>query len=382
LIQARSTKVLIKPGTQVQQCSTTEVPAPFEGHGMLLIPRAKLAITTVLHRLARQRPRMWLTVSVLVSLGLVAYSQGTVPGHYLAAPLALGILYLNITLLYLRIQIERNSEIKSRADRWTASVEKALEAERAERAAEFARRDSKWYQTGSRVLEHEDERLFCSVWGEALGVTVSESHLRYLQNRISHIEDSCQGRLAGSVQDAILRILVACSISDEHLCFLEIGTLYGVNAIILYDIASCLFERVTFTVIDPLDGYYAPGNLDANTGMPVNRKILQRNLDHLMVPPDDYRIIQQYSSSPSAVRLAGEQSYNLVFIDGDHSYEGVKTDFEAYSGLLGSRGYLVFDDYQTTSWPGVERAVDEVVLTSPLYERIGASWRSIVFRKK
>jgi cephalosporin hydroxylase len=37
-------------------------------------------------------------------------------------------------------------------------------------------------------------------------------------------------------------------------------------------------------------------------------------------------------------------SYDLIFIDGDHSYEGVKRDFELYKELLSPRGYIVFHD--------------------------------------
>jgi cephalosporin hydroxylase len=36
--------------------------------------------------------------------------------------------------------------------------------------------------------------------------------------------------------------------------------------------------------------------------------------------------------------------YDFIFIDGDHSYDGVKKDFELYKGLLSSRGYAVFHD--------------------------------------
>ncbi len=36
--------------------------------------------------------------------------------------------------------------------------------------------------------------------------------------------------------------------------------------------------------------------------------------------------------------------YDLIFIDGDHSYEGVKNDFNLYKNLLSDRGYIVFHD--------------------------------------
>ena len=36
--------------------------------------------------------------------------------------------------------------------------------------------------------------------------------------------------------------------------------------------------------------------------------------------------------------------YDLIFIDGDHSYNGVKKDFELYKDLLSPRGFVVFHD--------------------------------------
>ena len=41
--------------------------------------------------------------------------------------------------------------------------------------------------------------------------------------------------------------------------------------------------------------------------------------------------------------LAGEQP-DILFIDGDHTYEGIKKDFEMYSPLVKNGGYIVFHD--------------------------------------
>jgi predicted O-methyltransferase YrrM len=53
------------------------------------------------------------------------------------------------------------------------------------------------------------------------------------------------------------------------------------------------------------------------------------------------------------------QEIDLLFIDGDHSYEGVKTDWDLYSPLLKSGSCVVFHDY---GWAeGVIRVVEEDV---------------------
>jgi predicted O-methyltransferase YrrM len=44
---------------------------------------------------------------------------------------------------------------------------------------------------------------------------------------------------------------------------------------------------------------------------------------------------------------------DLLYIDGDHSYEGVLTDLEMYSALVRNGGAVMMDDIDnTTSAPG------------------------------
>ena len=46
-------------------------------------------------------------------------------------------------------------------------------------------------------------------------------------------------------------------------------------------------------------------------------------------------------------RLLGERQIDLLMIDGDHSFEGVKTDFELYSPLVARGGFVAFHDILT-----------------------------------
>jgi hypothetical protein len=53
---------------------------------------------------------------------------------------------------------------------------------------------------------------------------------------------------------------------------------------------------------------------------------------------------------------------DILFIDGDHSYDGVILDFEMYSKLVKSGGYIIFDDYNDYQYsPKVKPAVDNIV---------------------
>jgi predicted O-methyltransferase YrrM len=57
-----------------------------------------------------------------------------------------------------------------------------------------------------------------------------------------------------------------------------------------------------------------------------------------------------------------DESLDWVYIDGDHSYEAVKRDLEAYYRVVKPGGFIAGDDYGAANgWfgDGVTRAVDE-----------------------
>jgi cephalosporin hydroxylase len=73
------------------------------------------------------------------------------------------------------------------------------------------------------------------------------------------------------------------------------------------------------------------------------------------------------SRDPDTVERAkaalGGDPADLLFIDGDHNYEGVKADFEMYSPLVRPGGMIVFHDILPDSdWEGsdVDRLWDEL----------------------
>lgn len=44
------------------------------------------------------------------------------------------------------------------------------------------------------------------------------------------------------------------------------------------------------------------------------------------------------------MKILGDNYVDFLFIDGDHSYEGVKKDFKMYKGLVKEDGYIAFHD--------------------------------------
>lgn len=52
---------------------------------------------------------------------------------------------------------------------------------------------------------------------------------------------------------------------------------------------------------------------------------------------------------------------NLVFIDGDHSYAGVKKDFECVQKWLAEDGIIAFHDFSHPNFEGVSRVIGEAL---------------------
>ena len=76
------------------------------------------------------------------------------------------------------------------------------------------------------------------------------------------------------------------------------------------------------------------------------------------------------ASSRDAERRWDGKPIRLLFIDGDHSYQAVRADFESWSRHVIVGGMIVFDDV-IDNWPGVKRCFEEVTAQDELWEKYG-----------
>ena len=77
------------------------------------------------------------------------------------------------------------------------------------------------------------------------------------------------------------------------------------------------------------------------------------------------KIVIKRAKSADAATDFDDGFFDCVYIDGDHSYAGVKTDIEAYFPKLKAGGLMVGDDYNLGAWwgDGVCRAFNEFLAT-------------------
>ena len=142
--------------------------------------------------------------------------------------------------------------------------------------------------------------------------------------------------------------------------YTEIGAWKGESAVI----ASNYFKKITS--IDPYP----------NENMSVVREEYLKNTKHIQ----DCTLIEQ--TSDTAVKLFDNMSIDVLYIDGDHTYDQVKNDFINYHDKVKNGGVIGGHDYwdNTASWPGVRKAVDEMLekYAYKIYKRFSdSSWMII-----
>lgn len=237
------------------------------------------------------------------------------------------------------------------------------------------------FQYFSRHLEKDELTKLSQLAKNSFGVDLAPRSIAYLAHRMATIENMCVGRLATSLHAALVRAMAVLSLPRAQLSYLEIGALFGINMAITWDLLRYRFKKVQLTCIDPFDGYYGDETPDTLTGIPITQDVLKQNLKRFASNMTNFDIIVGRSEAPDIVRKARRREFNLVLVDGDHSYEGVKHDFETYSQLTARGGLIIIDDYGAHEWPEVTAYADKGIIGNPDYEVLSDSYRTLVVRK-
>lgn len=156
--------------------------------------------------------------------------------------------------------------------------------------------------------------------------------------------------------------------------------MFGISLAVIYDNCRGHSDRIHLTAIDPFEGYYDKNAYDISTKAPINRTLFEHNMRITDISKKDVTLIQAVSNDEQALKTAQKRSYDVLIIDGDHSYEGVKFDFENYHNMVKRSGYIIFDDYNSKEWPDVTEFVDNEVKERTDVMLVGSDWRTVVFK--
>tara|TARA_R110001606_G_scaffold101051_5_gene221960 strand:- start:5880 stop:12236 length:6357 start_codon:yes stop_codon:yes gene_type:complete len=280
-----------------------------------------------------------------------------------------------------RTQTAEATASKAREDVGALSDKVSMVSTQLAATDKWARFDNAtWFQHFNRRLSKHHIHTLETEWRKRLSTPIAPATLGYMADRACEIERQLDGRLATSIEDILLRTLVAGAVRGKAIDVLEIGTLFATGAAIMFDTLDGRYEDVHFTLLDPLEGYYNGAQADILTGQRVDEHVVRKNLARVGMREDQYTLIKLLSTEPEAMIEAGKKEYDVLVIDGDHSYAGVKTDFENYAHFVRVGGYIIFDDYASEDWPDVSEFVDSELSHVEHIARVGSSWRTCVYR--
>lgn len=136
--------------------------------------------------------------------------------------------------------------------------------------------------------------------------------------------------------------------------FVEVGSWLGKSAALMAVDIENSGKAIEFVCVDPwTDGGPDLRNTEYYKKLGVHEvyDIFLRN-----IAPVQHRIKVMRMTSVDASRFMTDGSVDYLMLDGDHSYEAVKADIQAWLPKMKPGGIISGDDY---TWPGVETAVRE-----------------------
>jgi len=151
-------------------------------------------------------------------------------------------------------------------------------------------------------------------------------------------------------------VFTQCDVST----YLEIGVREGTTFTSRINLV-----RKKLVAIDCWDLFQTPSQNDMKRSREEAKKQYERLSDKYQ-DSDKVEIIKSFSNNMETISKFNDNYFNVIFIDGDHSYEGVKEDLNNWWNKCNT--LFCGHDYMTTKtvWNGVEcgvkRAVDEFVI--------------------
>jgi MMP 1-O-methyltransferase len=163
---------------------------------------------------------------------------------------------------------------------------------------------------------------------------VSLTHLEQIDGLISHREGERLAWLASQVTDGV--IVEIGSYTGLSACYLAAGASVTVFCVDLWDLGGQKHEAK-----------YAPREVfDTFTERTAGLDVVA------------------HRGASVEVAANWDQPVGLLFIDGLHTYNGVRSDIDAWTPHLTPDARVAFHDYDP-HWRGVMRAVDEWVAGRP-----------------
>jgi predicted O-methyltransferase YrrM len=170
--------------------------------------------------------------------------------------------------------------------------------------------------------------------------------------------------------DTILKLIEKNSLDKVY--GIEIGVLNGESSSHLLSIS----ESINLVGIDPI----IPDSMESS--LIGNEQTIKNNTEKYS---HRFQFIKDFSFN--VVNSFSNDSVDFIFIDGDHTYEAVKQDFELYFPKIKRNGLIYFHDSRmfrggANFHVGSSRYVDEIIQNNSALELIAEAFSLTCFLKK
>ena len=139
----------------------------------------------------------------------------------------------------------------------------------------------------------------------------------------------------------------------KDLIIAEIGVFKG-------EFSKFIFENLNpkeLFLVDIFEGYVGSGDKDGNNMQFTNLEKEYESLISYFSQNKNVTIIKE--NSKNFISLLDDEFLDLIYIDGDHDYDGVKNDLNLSYDKIKNGGYICGHDYVSPRFEGVVRAVNE-----------------------
>lgn len=146
----------------------------------------------------------------------------------------------------------------------------------------------------------------------------------------------------------------------ENLIIAEIGVFKG-------EFSKFIFNNLKpkkLFLVDIFEGYVGSGDKDGNNMEFTNLETEYELLNSYFKQDKNVHIIKE--NSQNFISSLDDGYLDLIYIDGDHDYNGVKNDLNLSYNKIKNGGYICGHDYVSPRFDGVVNAVNEFCLEKGL----------------
>lgn len=260
--------------------------------------------------------------------------------------------------------------------------------------------DPKRHKNFRNLLTRDLAEEICIKLNNAFpGERLRPEDLNTAVDMFNKIRATIVGRIGNDVDDYVINYFMRkaaakeFAASDPSYAHVEIGVFFGGGAIMTLHALNNAGCRHKVIEIDPLDGYYLrdhsrySGRRDPLTNISINLETVKENIAKCGLDAENVVFVDDYSQSERALGITGKYRIASIFIDGDHSYKGLKDDFYNYLKFVVPGGYILIDNYKDNHflnhfWPDVSKFIEcELVQLNEIFRIILIHNRCVLLKK-